>query len=197
MNSLLLVGFCWLIFGAMHSFFIYLPIRKKVQHFLGIDDQTYRLFYALLSIVSLFLAALVTLLSDGNWLLQPDYITYTGGMMLMLGALYLMKLSFKNYSLTVFIGLQPEKTTKLELSGMNRYVRHPLYLSTILFLVGMMAFWPSDVMLLTGAILTAYILLGARLEERKLINQFGKDYLDYIKEVPFMLPKLFSSSNKT
>ncbi len=196
MNSLVLVGFCWLFFGAMHSFFIYLPVRKKVQQFLRVDDQTYRLFYALLSIVSFFISALVSLLSDGNWLLQPDFITYTGGLILMLGALYLMNLSFRNYSLTIFIGLQPEKNPKLEFSGMNRYVRHPLYLSTIIFMIGFMAFWPSDIMILTGAILIAYTLFGARLEERKLINQFGKDYLDYIKEVPFMLPKFFSGSGK-
>jgi protein-S-isoprenylcysteine O-methyltransferase Ste14 len=190
MNSLLLVGFCWLLFGALHSFFIYLPVRNFTQELLGVDDQTYRLIYALLSLLSFFVSALVTLLSHGNWLLQPDFITYAGGSLLMLGGLYLIKLSFRNYSLTIFVGLQPETNTKLEFRGMNRFVRHPLYLSTILFLVGFMVFWPSDLFILTGFILIVYTIFGARLEERKLINQFGKEYTDYIKEVPFIFPKL-------
>ena len=190
MNSLLLVGFCWLLFGALHSLFIHLPVRNFTQKVLDIDDQTYRLIYAMLSLLSFFISAVVTLLSDGNWLFQPDYITYAGGMILMIGSLYLMNLSFRNYSLTVFIGLQPETNTKLEFRGMNRFVRHPLYLSTILFIVGFMVFWPSDLFFLTGIILIVYTIFGARLEERKLINQFGKEYTDYIKEVPFMFPKL-------
>lgn len=190
MNSLVLVGVCWLIFGGLHSLFIHLPVRYFVQKLLRIDNQTYRLIYAMLSLLAFFICSLVSLISRGHWLLQPDKITYSGGFVLMVGGLYLMLLSFRNYSFTVFVGLQPETNIKLEFRGMNRFVRHPLYLSTILFIVGFMVFWPSDIMILTGFILIAYTVFGARLEERKLINQFGKEYTDYIKEVPFMFPKL-------
>jgi protein-S-isoprenylcysteine O-methyltransferase Ste14 len=34
-------------------------------------------------------------------------------------------------------------------------------------------------------------VIGARLEERKLINQFGKEYTDYMKEVPGLIPRFW------
>ncbi len=190
MSNLLIVVFCWLFFGALHSSLIYMPLRKNLQEIFNIDDQSYRLFYALISIISLFICALTTLLLHGRWLFNPDFITYIGGGILILGSLYLMKLSFKNYSLTIFIGLQPENNAKLKITGLNRYVRHPLYLSTVLFLLGIIVFWPSNLIIASCLILIGYTLLGARLEERKLINQFGKEYTDYIKEVPAFIPKL-------
>lgn len=189
MKTLLIVGFCWLLFGALHSLLIHLTVRRELQKLFGVDDQTYKLFYALVSVVSLFVSILVTLLSNGHWVIKPDWVTYVGGAVLILGSFYLMKLSFKNYSFMVFLGLQPETKSKLKYGGMNKFVRHPLYLSSILFLIGLMAFWPSDVMITTCLILIAYTFLGAKLEERKLIAQFGKAYLDYMREVPAFVPK--------
>jgi protein-S-isoprenylcysteine O-methyltransferase Ste14 len=189
MFTLIVVAFCWILFGALHSFLIYLPVSNRIKELFGMDDQTYRLFYAFFSVVSLFMAVLVMLISHGHFLRQPDWVTYSGGAVLILGSLYLLRISFRNYSLTIFLGLAPDKTEKLNLGGMNRYVRHPLYLSSILLLVGFMVFWPSDVFVLSCLILIIYTIIGARLEERKLINQFGKDYIDYMKEVPGFIPK--------
>ena len=190
MIKLLFIAFCWIMFGALHSMLIHVPTKERIQEYLEMDDQSYRLMYSLISVVSLFVAVLITLLTDGNWVRQPDWLTYVGGGVLIAGSLYLLKLSFKNYSLTVFIGLQPDTTKRLTLSGMNRYVRHPLYLSSILLLVGIMVFWPTDVVMVSCVIMIAYTAVGARLEERKLIAQFGKDYTDYMKEVPGLIPKL-------
>ena len=190
MIKLLFIAFCWIMFGALHSMLIHVPTKERIQEYLEMDDQSYRLMYSLISVVSLFVAVLITLLTDGNWVRQPDWLTYVGGGILIAGSLYLLKLSFKNYSLTVFIGLQPDTTKRLTLSGMNRYVRHPLYLSSILLLVGIMVFWPTDVVMVSCVIMIAYTAVGARLEERKLIAQFGKDYTDYMKEVPGLIPKL-------
>lgn len=191
MSSVLFVTLCWVIFGALHSAMIHHEWRPKIQYFLEVDDQTYRLIYALFSVVSLFLCTVVTLLADGEFLKDPDLFTYIGGGVLILGSLYLMKQSFANYSLTIFIGLQPENNTKLKISGLNRFVRHPLYLSSILFLIGIFVFWPTNVLFATCLVLIAYTVIGSKLEERKLIKQFGKDYTDYIKEVPGLFPRFW------
>ena len=189
MIKLLVVALCWIFFGGLHSVLLHVPTRERIKEILGVDDQTYRLFYSLISIVSLFIATVITLLSDGNWVKQPDWVTYAGGGVLIVGSLYLLRVSFRNYSLMVFIGLQPDTNQKLHLSGMNRYVRHPLYLSTVLLLVGIMVFWPSDVVMTACVIMIAYTVVGARFEEQKLIKQFGKAYIDYMKEVPAFIPK--------
>ncbi len=67
-----------------------------------------------------------------------------------------------------------------------RFVRHPLYLGLLI------AFWAAPTMtlghLLFAASASIYILLGATLEERDLINVFGDDYRRYRERVSMLLP---------
>jgi protein-S-isoprenylcysteine O-methyltransferase Ste14 len=67
-----------------------------------------------------------------------------------------------------------------------RIVRHPLYLG---FLI---AFWAAPTMtlghLLFAAGMSAYILVGVRLEERDLVRYLGSDYERYREQVPQLVP---------
>jgi protein-S-isoprenylcysteine O-methyltransferase Ste14 len=191
MIKLLLIALCWVFFGTLHSALLHMPTKERIQEYLEIDDQSYRLMYSLVSVLSLFIATAITLFTNGTFVKQPDGFTYLGGGLLILGSLYLLRKSFKNYSLMIFIGLQPDNVKKLEISGMNRFVRHPLYLSSILLLIGIIVFWPSDVVITACVVMMVYTVIGARLEERKLINQFGKEYTDYMKEVPGLIPRFW------
>jgi protein-S-isoprenylcysteine O-methyltransferase Ste14 len=79
----------------------------------------------------------------------------------------------------------------LELGGLNRYVRHPLYFGTLLFVWGLFFVFPFLNSLLACIVITLYTVLGAVLEEKKLIKQFGEQYVLYKEQVPMLVPGLF------
>lgn len=69
-----------------------------------------------------------------------------------------------------------------------RAVRHPLYLGFLL------AFWSTPSMtqghLLFAAMMSAYVLVAIRFEERDLLRQLGKRYARYREQVPALVPRL-------
>ena len=74
-----------------------------------------------------------------------------------------------------------------------RFVRHPLYIAWA------MAFWAIPTMtashLLFAATMTVYMGLAAIVEERDLINHFGRVYTEYRQQVGMFVPR-FPRSTK-
>jgi protein-S-isoprenylcysteine O-methyltransferase Ste14 len=88
----------------------------------------------------------------------------------------------------VFWGEPKNESQTLNTGGLYRYVRHPLYSA------GMILLWASPTMttnyFLVSICLSVYILIGAYFEERKLIIEYGDSYLEYMKKVPMLIPRL-------
>ena len=70
--------------------------------------------------------------------------------------------------------------------GVYRWIRHPIQTG---ILIGM---WCTPVMTMThlafAALMTAYILIALRFEERYLVATLGTAYEDYRRRVPMLLP---------
>lgn len=76
----------------------------------------------------------------------------------------------------------------LKLEGIHKYVRHPLYLGTLLFIWGMFFIFPMLNNVIAFVIITVYVLIAIRFEEKKLLAEFGDLYADYITRVPALAP---------
>ena len=70
--------------------------------------------------------------------------------------------------------------------GPYRWVRHPLYLFSLIVIWSCPVFTPDR--LWHNALWTAWVVIGARMEERDLIDCFGEAYRFYRKSVPMLMP---------
>lgn len=78
-------------------------------------------------------------------------------------------------------------TTKLVDSGIYSIVRHPQYLGGILALfVTTLLFYPHWLFVVLGAPGILILYFSTIWEEKKLIRQFGDDYVSYMQRVPRM-----------
>lgn len=71
-------------------------------------------------------------------------------------------------------------------SGMYGLVRHPLYLFSTLYLWTFPTMRAAQIAFAVGA--TLYFAIGALIEERRLLREFGAVYARYRCRVPFLVP---------
>ena len=89
-------------------------------------------------------------------------------------------------------------TQKLVIKGPYAYCRNPMTFGAILYYLGLIIYVNS----LTGLILvlivsTIYALYIKLVEEKELELRFGKDYIEYKKRTPFLIPRPRKSEVKT
>lgn len=75
---------------------------------------------------------------------------------------------------------------RFKMPELYRYVRHPMMMGLL------MAIWATPVMtvghFLFAVTMTAYIVVGIRLEERDLVNLYGRAYQEYRRRVSMIIP---------
>jgi protein-S-isoprenylcysteine O-methyltransferase Ste14 len=152
----------WLFYFFIHSFLA----STGVKNYFSINWPTlfayYRILYNIIAILGLGILLVLSLPKASQAL--NIYL----GMTLSVTGFILIILAFRAFNLREFLGLDPEKPTKLVVSGMYRYVRHPLYFGTIILIAGLYLLFPSSHMLTILIISYTYIWVGSRLEEQKL-----------------------------
>jgi len=114
---------------------------------------------------------------------------------LLASALALFAAGARRYDFRQFMGLNQLKgrndcaaltdDCSLDKDGVLGVIRHPWYTGGILII------WarPLDAAaILTNLVVSGYLVLGAFLEERKLMQRFGNAYDAYRRQVPMFLP---------
>jgi len=100
--------------------------------------------------------------------------------------------AFRYYDAKEFFGFKQlsgkSEEQNFQRNGILNYVRHPIYSGTVLLIFGYFLFSPTLLNIITVSCMILYILIGLRIEERKLIKVFGDKYIQYKEEVPELIP---------
>ena len=165
---------------------------------MGAAFKYYRLYYTVFASASFIAVLAYQVLLPSPFIFSPSLVSYILGALVGISGLVIMSICIKKYFLSLS-GLKTlfldEVTTgnQLIVTGIHRYVRHPLYSGTFLFIWGLFIFLPHTSLLIANFIITVYTLIGINFEEQKLAKEFGPSYDAYRKQTPKIIPSLKSS----
>lgn len=201
----LFIASLWIAYVLLHSFLVSTSFTNLLNRLLKNYYAFYRIFF-----VAFSLALLIPLIRYTDQFDSNIIITYSPALnavryVLLLGALSMFFWAFFiDYDSLSFFGIRQilnfgkEKkinpTEDLKRTGLLGVVRHPMYFALII------ALW-CDTFTMAGimvnTILTAYVIMGTILEERKLVLEFGDTYVKYQQEVPMLIPFTKRRSNSS
>ena len=185
----------WGAWCFLHSFMITPVVTAFVRKRFKSTYRYYRLFYNF--------TALVTLISVSAYtysIRQMPVFRWDGPFRVIQGflvacALILFIGGSRRYDLLQFTGIRQARGDNacgvlsedchLDTGGILDIVRHPWYAGGILIV------WAGNLdvtAILTNLVITGYLIIGAFLEERKLLAEFGRQYTDYRHRVSMFFP---------
>ncbi len=190
-----LLAALWAMWCALHSLLITPSVKHKIAAYWGDRMRYYRLLYNAVAIVTA-----APLVYWGIACRRPSLLVWAGGLrliqlVLLALAVYLFVAGARNYDAKTMLGLRqlqagddctpPAEGCRLETGGILAVIRHPWYTGGIILL------WARDMdaaALAVNIVLSAYLLLGAWLEERKLEAIYGDSYRRYRQQVSAFIP---------
>lgn len=189
MNVILNFILYFLIFTIIHSVLATDYIKNKAQRLLGERYRFYRMIYTLISIPAFAPAFLLWIKYSGSTPIVYSIPQWTYPLIILARVLTLGIFAYASYQtdITDFIGLkQTHEKTILITNGAYGIVRHPLYASGILLLVTKMEMSRLD--LIAVLLVSIYLIIGAYIEERRLLSVFGDEYRRYRQQVSMFIP---------
>jgi len=170
-------------------------VTRFVQKNLRKAYRYYRIIYNFIALVSL-VPVLIYSFSIKGWPVfywEGPFRIIQG--ILVFSALLLFIGGARQYDLASFIGIRQIREDsicstlnddcRLNTAGILGIVRHPWYSGGILIV------WARNLdisAILTSLVISGYFLIGAYLEERKLLSEFGEEYFEYQQHVSMLFP---------
>jgi len=188
--ALLVAAWC-----ALHSALISVTVTEYLRQRLGEHFRFYRLFFNFFAFLSLAVVILYQhSVRTGTLFDWEGHLRVIQVVLIGLGLL-LFVLGARKYDARRFLGLAQirdgvstkamTQTGELDTSGILSVIRHPWYLALLLII------WarPLDLsVIVLNAVFSIYLIVGAYLEEKKLVREFGEVYLNYQERVSMLLP---------
>lgn len=199
------------VFGLLHSVGAQEPFKNALASWAGafFVDHFWRLVYCGLSYWALYygVATLhwarnteydVWLVAYPDWLWQIIIVLHLGSIVFLYTALLQsdfleflgLKQAYRGISRLIGntqseSGIQLFGTHRLEVRGVYGWVRHPMMVAGLLFLL---TSGPSLNNIIYTAMYTTYMLIGGYYEERRMIKIFEDDYRRYQRRVGAFFP---------
>jgi len=190
-------------FALVHSLLARSALKEKIFNFFPAASAYYRIMYVGIALFTLGLWwYFIPDMSQKFYSIDPPFkwMFHT----LQLAAAIGFIQSLRNSGTQSFLGitqlrrywkhgklpgyLDDLSTEALHCSGLYKYMRHPLYTFSILFMVA------NPEMSLRWALLTVlfslYFWIGSYFEERELIKKFGEQYVLYQRKTPRFVPHI-------
>jgi protein-S-isoprenylcysteine O-methyltransferase Ste14 len=191
------IFFAWLGWCTLHSLLISHSVISYMKYRFPRQYRYYRLGF---NLVALF--TLLPVIVYGQFVKSPVVFQWQGAPVILqvicvMAALFFFVAGGAKYDTKQFLGLAQirsgdgnallTESGKLDTSGILAVTRHPWYLGGILII---WTYQPKiDLQsLITNSVITLYFIIGAFLEERKLVKEFGSEYRDYQSKVSMLFP---------
>jgi protein-S-isoprenylcysteine O-methyltransferase Ste14 len=184
-----------MVYGLVHSWLASLGFKARTHRWLGsFSERVYRLVYNIFAGLTLLpVLALPAILPDRDiytipfpWALLTLAIQGLAGLALIAGLLQTGIWSF--LGLRQLVSPAGEQPSQLVISGLYRWVRHPLYTAGLIFIWLTPRMTYNSLALILG--LSIYLVIGALFEERKLVEEYGEAYERYRQNTPMLIPDL-------
>ena len=186
MNNNIVLVLLWVGYGIIHSVLASETVKKRFT------IKYYRLIYNMIAIILLIPILYFQVTAESKRLMENSIFNQLLGGIMMSAGIFMMYISIKGYVSKEFLGLDfdHKEPDNLKTDGLSEFIRHPLYTGTLLFFWGTFGFFATETFLVTALSITIYVRIGIYFEEKKLVRTFGKQYQEYQKNVPMLIPRL-------
>jgi len=187
------IAVLYIAFFSLHSILASLPMKEWVARHWPELMPRYRIFYNLLAVVMVTPLLVLVWRSPGETLWEwHGAASYIANGLAILACIAFV-FSLKMYDMSEFFGLRQlrehvhavKDQEQFKIGTFHRYVRHPWY-AMLLVLI-----WTRDMgvnQLVAYLLITLYLYVGSKLEERKLIAYHGEVYRRYRERVAGLIP---------
>lgn len=189
---MIIIG-AFLAYFVIHSWTASLGLKLWVARHWPAAVPYYRLGFNVLAVILALPLLLLMIRFPGQplWQWQGAWFYLANGLALLAAAGFLV--SLRSYDMSEFFGTRQvaagshdiHDQERFHISGFHRFVRHPWYFFLLVIL------WTRDVSTTQCAaylMVSLYLAIGSRLEERKLLRYHGDVYARYRQRVPGLVP---------
>ena len=189
MNEIIIFVFYFLAFALIHSVLATDDAKKRAEKILKSNFRFYRIIYNIISFITTAPSFYVWWISSSSTPIVYSFPEWSNPFLTLLKLLAIGLFGYALFQndLLEFAGLRKRTVEKKPITdGAYRIVRHPQYTAVIILIFSHNKMTVLD---LTAAVLVSvYCIMGAFIEEKRLVSSYGDRYRKYQQEVSMFVP---------